>query len=154
VGTGAVIVLTTYHDPTADDPVGVDGCRGACFAAAAEIVTAWLDASIARVATRTGPRTLLADVRPAFEGHGATNGWGPDAWREAGLPGWIADHVPGDVVEAFDASQGIQPYCSSQHDWHLEDNWVSGLDCVHPNEEGAREYAHVVEAALERAGIA
>jgi lysophospholipase L1-like esterase len=154
VETDAVIVLTTYHDPTADDPVGVDGCRGDCFASVADIVTQALDGTIARIATRTGPRTLLADVRPAFEGHGATNGWGPDAWREAGLPGWVADHVPDDVVDAFDASQGVQPYCSSQHDWHLEDNWVSGLDCVHPNDDGARAYTRAVVEALQRAGVA
>ncbi len=50
VATDARILVTTYHDPTADDPVGVPGCRRACFAAAAHGVVIQLDDAIRQAA--------------------------------------------------------------------------------------------------------
>jgi lysophospholipase L1-like esterase len=149
--TDAVVVVTTYHDPAGPDPVGVDGCSGSCFSAIAATVTADLDGRIADVVAGAGRRVVLADVRPAFDGHGAPNGWGPDRLRELGVPGWLSHHLPGRVVDALDAAQGVQAYCAAHHDWHIEPNWVNGLDCVHPNEDGAREYARLVDEALARA---
>jgi lysophospholipase L1-like esterase len=153
--TDARILVTTYHDPTAADPVGVPGCRGACFATAARQTVVDLNATIAGVAGRfSAARVQVVDVAPRFVGHGAPNGWGPDQIREYGVPDWLPGWLepPGEVVEALTAATTIQAYCSSVHNWGDDPNWVSGIDCVHPNEDGARAYAAAMVDAWRAAG--
>jgi lysophospholipase L1-like esterase len=145
-GTDARILVTTYHDPTADDPVGVPGCRGSCFRRVAGAVVADLNATITAVA-RSFPasRVGLVDMAPRFVGHGAPNGWGPDIVREAGLPSWVPGWIlPEGTDWALEAASVIHPYCADGHNLGDDPNWVSGVDCVHPNEDGARAYADAV----------
>ncbi|HEX9995119.1 MAG TPA: putative Ig domain-containing protein, partial [Acidimicrobiales bacterium] len=141
--TDATVVVTTYHDPTAARPHGIAGCEGACFAGAAGRVVEALDSTLADVAGRFGDRVLLADVRPAFAGHGAGNGIGPDGVRAGQLPSW----VPGPVVHVVDGLSGVTPFCADGHP--SGDPWVSAFDCVHPNATGATAYAAAVVAALD-----
>lgn len=143
--TDATVVVTTYHDPTAARPHGIPGCEGACFAGAAGRVVDALDATLADVAGRFGDRVLLADVRPAFAGHGAGNGIGPDGVRAGELPSW----VPGPVALVADGLSGVTPFCADGHPGG--DPWVSDFDCVHPDGAGADAYAATVVAALSAA---
>jgi lysophospholipase L1-like esterase len=154
-GTNAKILVTTYHDPTADNPVGVPGCRGACFATAAHRVVAQLNGVISDVATfYPASRVRLVDVTPRFVGHAAPNGWGPDDIREHGLPGWVPGWIkpPDDLVWALTKAASIQAYCSAEHHLGPDPNWVSGIDCVHPNDDGARAYAAAMVDAWRAAG--
>jgi lysophospholipase L1-like esterase len=155
LSTDARILVTTYHDPTADDPVGVPGCRGACFAAAAHGVVADLDAVIRdAVAYFPSGWVRLVDVAPRFVGHAAPNGWGPDQIRESGLPGWLPRWVkpPSDLTWALRRAASIQAYCSADHHLGDDPNWVSGIDCVHPNDDGAKAYAAALVDAWRAAG--
>jgi lysophospholipase L1-like esterase len=146
--TSAEIVITTYHDPTASEPTGVPNCRGACFRIAAHSVVDSLDLTIAEVVGGLGsPRIHLADVSTRFEGHGAPNGWGPDALRAEGVPSWVP--VPDSVRSLVAETGGIQAFCSSVHHLGSDPNWVNGIDCIHPNAEGAKVYAQTVLAALD-----
>jgi lysophospholipase L1-like esterase len=140
--TDATVVVTTYHDPTAATPHGIAGCEGACFARAAAGVVDALDATLAEVAGRFGDRVVLADVRPAFAGHGAGNGLGPDGLRAGELPSWVPTAVTGVV----DGLSGVTPFCADGHPGG--EPWVSSFDCVHPNGSGADAYAAAVVAAL------
>lgn len=140
--TDATVVVTTYHDPTAARPHGIDGCEGACFATAAAGIVDALDATIAEVASRFGERVLLADVRPAFDGHGAGNGIGPDGLRSGDLPSW----VPAAAGRVVGGLSGVTPFCADGHP--SGEPWVSSFDCVHPNGSGADAYAAAVVAAL------
>jgi hypothetical protein len=144
--TDATVVVTTYHDPTAARPHGIDGCEGACFASAAAEVVSALDAAIAGVASRFGDRVLVADVRPAFAGHGAGNGVGPDGMRAGDLPSW----VPAAAGGLVDGLSGVTPFCADGDAGG--EPWVSSFDCVHPNGTGADAYADAVVAALAAAG--
>jgi lysophospholipase L1-like esterase len=153
--TDAQVLVTTYHDPTAADPVGVPGCRGACFAVAAHGVVAELNDAI-RDATAYFPSdwVRLVDVAPRFVGHAAPNGWGPDQIRESGLPGWLPGWIkpPSDLTWALRKAASIQAYCSADHHLGDDPNWVSGVDCVHPNEDGAKAYAAAMVEAWRGAG--
>ena len=138
--TDAQVVVTTYHDPTADDPQGVDGCEGACFAAAARDAVGRLNRTIGDVAGRfPDDRVRLADPSGAFEGHGAPNGIGPDGLREIGF---------GSVGDLLGLStDGVHPYCARGDSGG--GSWISSVDCVHPNAAGAAAYAAAVLAALD-----
>lgn len=139
--TDAVVVVTGYHDPTAERPHGVPGCEETCFRQAAAEVVARLNRTLRTVADRfPAERVRFADVAPAFEGHAAPNGLGPDGWRSGDLPGPL-----GDLFEA--TTGGTSPYCAVGHP--DGDPWVSSLDCVHPNGAGARAYADAVRAAWQ-----
>ncbi len=153
-GTGARVVVTTYHDPTADDPVGVPGCSGPCFRAASSAVVEQLNGVIGE-AVRSFPagRVALVDVAPMFVGHGAPNGWGPDALRDRGLADWVPESLlPEGTGWALDALDSIHPYCADGHNLGDDPNWVSGVDCVHPNADGAEAYADAVWAAWQASG--
>jgi lysophospholipase L1-like esterase len=155
IATDARVLVTTYHDPTAADPVGVPGCRGECFAAAAHGVVAQLnDAIRTAVARFPSDRVRLVDTAPRFVGHSAPNGWGPDRIRESGLPGWLPRWAtpPADLTWALGKAASIQAYCSDDHDLGDDPNWVSGIDCVHPNEDGAKAYAAALTDAWRAAG--
>ena len=139
--TDATVVVTTYHDPTAVDPHGVDGCERTCFAEAARAVVDALGDTIIEAAA-DHDAVVVADVRGRFEGHGAPNGRGPDGIRAGkGFFGWL---VPS-------PTRAIAPYCSKGP--HENDTWVSAADCIHPNGEGQVAYAEAVVEALDRAGV-
>jgi lysophospholipase L1-like esterase len=138
--TDSTVVVTTYHNPTAGDPHGIDGCEDECFKAAADEMVDRLAATITATARRfPADRVLVADVRAAFEGHGAGNGYGPDGIR--------AGDGAGPFNFIFDQTTArTTPYCSKGDP--DGDPWVSGLDCVHPDGDGARAYATAIETAL------
>jgi len=141
--TDATIVVTTYHDPAGDEPVGVPGCGGDCFAAASADVTQRLnDAIRAAVAAQPGRRVLLADAGPRFAGKGAPNGLGPDVLRGGGF-GWLGEQVSGRLG-------GVHAFCDRHHGNF--DTLVSAIDCIHPNLFGHRAYADEVGAALDASG--
>ncbi len=139
--TDAFIVVTNYHDPSAENPQGVDGCRESCFAeATAEAVTS-IAAAIDRIAERHPGRVAVADVATAFDGHGAGNGRGPDVSRLGQGP--LSRFLPKPV-------RGVSSYCAKGD--HSNDTWINAIDCVHPNGEGQEAYADAVLAAIDRAG--
>jgi len=139
--TDARIVVTTYHDPAATNPQGVDGCEGACFARTTRDVVDRLALAVEHSAARFTPkRVLVADVRRAFEGHGAPNGVGLDAIRTGGL-GPLGD-------AASRLLGGVSAFCA--RDGPTSVSWVNALDCVHPNAAGARAYAEVVTTTIDR----
>lgn len=136
--TDAVVVVTTYYDPSAASPQGIDGCRTACFRAVVESALDRFNATIAgAVADTADPRVRLADVRPAFVGHGAPNGLGPDGAREDdfGLLGAVVGPL----------TSGTHPYCARGDT--TGEPWVNSLDCVHPDDRGTEEIARIVAAA-------
>lgn len=139
--TDAFVVVTNYHDPSAENPQGVDGCREQCFAeATAEAIGTIADA-VDRVAARHPDRVVVADVATAFEGHGAGNGRGPDVSRLGRGP--LSRFLPAPV-------SGVSSYCAKGD--HRNDTWINAIDCVHPNGEGQVAYAEAVLTALDRAG--
>jgi lysophospholipase L1-like esterase len=141
--TSAAIIVTTYHNPTAADPIGVAGCRGKCFASAVSTVLDTLNATITNTADGfSRDRVRVADVTSRFAGHGAPNGWGVDALRQAGVPGWVP--IPDMARGVLSEARGIQSYCSSNHNIWNDKNYVNGIDCVHPNGDGAGAYADAV----------
>jgi len=139
--TDATVVVTTYHNPAAGDPHGIDGCERECFKAAANEMVDRLAGTISGTASRfPADRVVVADVREAFEGHGAGNGYGPDGIRAGDGAG-----VLNVVFERTTAR--TTPFCSKGD--AEGDPWVSGLDCVHPDGDGARAYADAVLDALD-----
>jgi lysophospholipase L1-like esterase len=142
-GTDSTIVVTTYHNPTASDPHGIDGCERECFHEASDEMVDRLAGTVGGTAQRfPADRVLIADVRDSFEGHGAGNGYGPDGIRGGDGAG------PFNVVFERTTAR-TTPYCSKGDP--DGDPWVSGLDCVHPDGDGARAYAEAVLAALDHA---
>ncbi|MEM8902816.1 MAG: GDSL-type esterase/lipase family protein [Actinomycetota bacterium] len=139
--TDALVVVTNYHDPSAENPQGVDGCRQACFAAATAEAIDVIAAAVDRVAGRHPDRVLVADAASAFVGHGAGNGRGPDVSRLGQGP--LSRFLPAPV-------RGVSSYCARGD--HSNDTWINAIDCVHPNGEGQEAYADAVLAALDTAG--
>lgn len=137
MGTDATVVLTTVHNPTSPDPHGVSGCRGECFVDVVAGVVADLNAAIRDAAAQHPTRVLVADADPAFVGHGAPNGRGPD-WLRAG-GGWLTSRLP-------IPTRGVHPFCERGHE--DRDTWINAADCVHPNGEGHDAYAAAVMRAL------
>jgi lysophospholipase L1-like esterase len=145
--TAARIVVTTYHNPAAANPTGVPSCRGKCFSDAVTDVIAQLNSTIvSAVGTFAVDRVRLADVAPRFAAHGAPNGWGPDSWRQAGVPSWIP--IPAAARTTLNDTRGIQAYCASGHNIWNDKNWVNGIDCVHPNSAGANAYAATISQVV------
>ncbi|HVL92930.1 MAG TPA: SGNH/GDSL hydrolase family protein [Acidimicrobiales bacterium] len=141
--TDARVIVSTYHDPTAETPQGVDGCREACFKRAASAVVAALNATVRSAAATADPgRVAVADVAGAFRGHGAPNGRGPDVLRSGDGPldfpallGWAGD---------------VHPFCAKGHGGSGR-TWVSAADCIHPNRAGAEAYADAMDGAWRSA---
>ncbi len=147
--TDSRIVVSTYHDPTAAEPHGVDGCEGSCFANAAARVVDRLNTTIRDTVARfADDRVALAEVQELFEDHRAPNGLGPDALR--------AGEGPGPLGTLFDrTTSAIQAYCAAGHPDY--ESWINSIDCVHPDGQGADAYAEVVWDVAERlrdAGVA
>lgn len=137
--TDAHIALLTWYDPTAVDPVGVDGCDGSCFRAVSAELIDELNQRIRSVARRhPAARLTLVQLDDLAVGREAPNGLGPDILRENGLGPLqgIADRFTG----------GGSPWCAD--DDGPDDTVISRLDCVHPNEDGQRAIAERVAQAL------
>ena len=128
--TDAVVALTTYHNPTAGNPTGRPGCRGACFVEIAGTVHDALNRTLAQAARRHGPRVRLVDVAPLFRGHEAGDAFGPDWLREP--------------IETILGVQ-VRAYCSADDPGG---SWISSFDCIHPNRDGIDAVAGAVAAAL------
>jgi lysophospholipase L1-like esterase len=137
--TDAHIALATWYDPTAIDPVGVDGCDRGCFRAVSGQIIDELNARIRSVARRhPAARLTLVQLDDLAVGREAPNGLGPDILRENGLGPLqgIADRFTG----------GGSPWCAN--DDGPETTVISRLDCVHPNEDGQQAIAERVAQAL------
>ncbi len=135
VETDSTIIFTTYYDPAATSPQGVDGCERECFKAFLDDALAGLNATITEVAELDPERVLIVDLRTLFDGHGAPNGLGPDALRSGEILGPVGDFVA-------DLFGGTHPYCAKGDT--LDDTWISEIDCVHPNHEGQEAIAEAV----------
>ena len=137
--TDAHVALTTYYDPTADDPVGIDGCSGTCFAAAmGDVIEALNDRLRVVAADQPASRVTLVELDDAFAGARAPNGFGPDLVRELDLGPF------GGVVDRF--TGGTSAYCADGDG--PEETLVSRLDCRHPNDGGHAVVAERVARAL------
>lgn len=137
--TDAHIALTTWYDPTAIDPVGVEGCDRGCFRAVSGQIIDELNARIRSVARRhPSARITLVPLDDLAVGREAPNGFGPDILRENGLGPLqgIADRFTG----------GGSPWCAN--DDGPDTTLISRLDCVHPNEDGQQAIAERVAQAL------
>jgi lysophospholipase L1-like esterase len=142
--TDAQIIVTTYHDPTAERPHGVDGCRRGCFRAITGEVVARLNGLVEEIAGRfPADRVTVADVTGAFAGRGAPNGRGLDVLRGWDAPSW----VPAPLTW----TSGIHAYCAVGRP-DGPPSYVSSVDCVHPNAAGARAYAAVALDAWSSSG--
>lgn len=128
--TDARIALTNYYNPTAVNPTGLPGCRGACFVELGEVVHDSLNRTLARAAARHGSRVQFVDIAPLFEGHEAGDALGPD---------WLRD-----PIETFLGVQ-VRAYCS---EGDPSGSWVSSFDCIHPTGDGMAAIAEAVAAAL------
>lgn len=136
--TDSTIVLTTYYNPTAETPNGVEGCTGDCFVTAAAQVVGRLNGTIVDVAARhPATRVRIADPSAAFDTHRAPNGLGPDSIRDG-------DGILGDILGGY--TRGVHPYCSEPQTDH--DSWINAVDCVHPNRAGAVAYASTIADVL------
>lgn len=124
--TDAHVAVTTYYDPTAQDPVGVEGCRASCFTESMRRVVDALNASIVGAADAVS-EDRISIVRLDGE---------VDVWEAAGGFG------PGFLRDRF----GSSATCADRGD--PERALVSTLDCIHPNTEGHQEIGELVAATL------
>ena len=65
--TDTTVYLTTYYDPSAPDPQGIDSCSGACFSAVVADVVDRLASVIAEAASRAPDRFVVVDLRDRFD---------------------------------------------------------------------------------------
>lgn len=136
--TDAHIAITTYYDPTAREPVGVDGCADGCFRDAMERVYRLVNREIVEAASAVS-ETRISVVRLDGEADvwEAPNGAGPDFLREGlGPLQGIVDGITG----------GSSATCADRGDPPRD--LISALDCVHPNSEGHEEIARRVADTL------
>jgi hypothetical protein len=136
--TDAHIALTTYYDPTAADPAGVDRCRASCFVDAMRVAVSSLNESIL-VSAEAYPADRITVVRLDGENDvwEASNGAGPDVLRDGLGP------LQG-LVDRF--TRGSNATCAESGG--PERDLVSALDCVHPNTDGHVAIAGLVTDAL------
>ncbi len=136
--TDAHVAITTYYNPTAAVPIGIDGCAGACFGEAMEQIVGGLnDAIIGAVRAVSSERISLVRLDGADDVWEASNGLGPDFVRD-GLGPFQG------VVDRF--TGGSSSTCADDGD--PPEDLVSALDCVHPNTDGHRRIAERVTEAL------
>lgn len=142
--TDARVLITTYHNPTAERPHGVRGCRERCFKQITDEVVSRLNDRITEIAARfPADRVAVAEVTDAFAGRGAPNGRGLDALRGWDAPSWVPTPLTW--------TSGIHAYCAKGRPAGPA-SYVSSVDCVHPNAAGARAYADVVVEAWAATG--
>ena len=136
--TDAHIALTTYYDPTAAVPNGVDACDASCFSEAFANRIETLNTAIVSVAQQyPKARVSLVRLDGEVDVWEAGNAVGPDVLREGLGP------LQG-LVDQFTGGGGAT--CASQGG--PERDLISGLDCVHPNAEGHEEIQTLVVEAL------
>ena len=136
--TDAHIALTTYYDPTAAVPNGVDACDASCFSEAFANRIETLNTAIVSVAQQyPEARVSLVRLDGEVDVWEAGNAVGPDVLREGLGP------LQG-LVDQFTGGGGAT--CASQGG--PERDLISGLDCVHPNAEGHEEIQTLVVEAL------
>ena len=136
--TDAHIAITTYYDPTASTPNGIDGCEGECFGAAFADRLQGLNAAIIDITGRYPEgRVSLIRLDGANDVWEAGNATGPDVLRDGlgPLQGLVDQFTGGGVAT-----------CSRDGDPSRD--LISGLDCVHPNAEGHMEIGRLVVDAL------
>jgi len=136
--TDAHIAVTTYYDPTASDPQGIEGCEGSCFVEVMDALMLRVNRAILG-AIDSQPQARLSVVRLDAEQDvwEASNGSGPDFLRDGLGP------LQG-IVDRF--TQGSNATCASSGRPELD--LVSSLDCLHPNVAGHREIAARVTEVL------
>ena len=138
--TDSRIVVTTWYDPTAAIPVGVDGCTGQCMVDVMAAVVSSTNSVIVDAAdSQPRDRIRLARLDGDADIWEAENGIGPDALRDGLGP------LQG-VVDAF--TGGINATCADSGS--PAQDLISSLDCSHPNDAGHRAIAEVVTATLLR----
>lgn len=135
--TDAHIALTTYFDPTATEPAGIDGCSGVCFSAA---YSRWVDALNERIEASVlqaqAGRVSLVRLDGDNDVWEAGNPTGPDILRDLGPLDGLVDRVTG----------GGAATCATSGTPDLD--LVSGLDCVHPNGDGHGRITELVVDVL------
>lgn len=136
--TDAHIAITTYYDPTASDPIGVEGCRGDCFSdAMGALVDQLNDAIVGSSERASADRVSIVHLDGENDVWEASNGLGPDFLRENLGPF-------GGVLDRF--TQGSSATCADGGS--PPEDLVSSLDCVHPNTAGHRRISQLVTDAL------
>jgi hypothetical protein len=132
--TDAHIAMTTYYDPTAGVPVGIDGCGSVCMVDSLQLIVTSLNATIERsVDGQPADRVTLVRLDGSADVFEAGNGIGPDALRE-GLGPFQR------FIDAF--TGGSFALCAREGEPILD--LISSLDCAHPNEDGHRAIADLV----------
>ena len=136
--TDAHVAVTTYYDPTAAQPVGVEGCRASCFA---DTYGARIDELNTRIRTAVDAtpdgRVSLVGLDGSNDVWEAGNATGPDQLRDGlGPLQGLVDRVTG----------GGGATCAD--DGGPVDDFVSGLDCLHPNADGHIEIGRAVVDVL------
>jgi len=136
--TDAHVVVTTWYDPTAAIPIGVEGCKGACFRRAMDELVSRANARIIEVASaQPEGRVSIARLDGDADVWEAANGFGIDALRDRlGPLQGLADSFTG----------GSSSTCADDGGPTIE--LVSTLDCVHPNSNGHEAIAAVVTEVL------
>ncbi len=135
--TDAHIVVTTWYDPTAAAPIGVEGCTGDCFSAVMASTVASVNEVIRDVAAAQPPgRVSVAGLDGDADRFEASNGFGPDALRDLG--------PLQDLVGTF--TGGSSATCAATGEPEVE--LLSTLDCAHPTTEGHNEIARIVTEVL------
>ncbi len=136
--TDAHIAITTYYDPTAAMPVGIDGCRGPCFREAMDQIVGGLnDAIVDAAEAASTERISIVRLDGAQDVWEASNGVGPDFVRD-GLGPFQG------VVDRF--TGGSSSTCADEGG--PPEDLVSALDCLHPNTDGYKKIAERVTEAL------
>lgn len=136
--TDAHIALTSYYDPTAAVPNGVDGCAATCFAEAFASAIESLNTTIIDVAgAYPEGRVSLVRLDGEDDVWEAGNATGPDVLRDGLGP------LQG-LVDQFTGGGGAN--CASTGG--PQRDLISGLDCLHPNAEGHIEIRRLVVEAL------
>lgn len=136
--TDAHVAVTTWYDPTAEQPVGFDGCEGACFVDLMSDFVGSINTTILS-AIESQPDGRVSVVRLDGEADiwEASNGFGPDLLRDGlGPLQGFADEFTG----------GSSATCADEGEPAVE--LISTLDCAHPNSAGHRAIAAVVAEVL------
>ncbi len=133
--TDAQVLVTTYGDPTADLPVGVDDCDGVCFAIVMDQAWATLNDALRRALSEVErpERLTVVDLEDVFEDHAAPNAAGPDALRDGFGP-------LRDLIDTVTGGGGVTCAAGREPD----ETYVSSLSCVYPNDAGHRAIADAV----------
>ena len=136
--TDAHVVVTTWYDPTAEQPVGFGRCADQCFVDLMSNLINEVNAAIlAAIDQQPEGRVSVARLDGDADVWEASNGFGPDFLRDGlGPLQGLADEFTG----------GSSATCADDSGPEVE--LVSTLDCAHPNSDGHRAIAAVVAEVL------